>query len=323
MLHITNGDHANLALKQQGIEGRYLSWNDVLHDGPVPAELSLDEMSRIRANFIHHCGWASVFEAQTHFQTRDAVFLSGAKEGEVVIWNSHELYDQLHLLQLLGWYSSDEGRALARPELVFVPHLISDAEEKLVSCFEQRTVVSDEQLAEAEALWISFTGSNPRALAAMTQQDMPALPFMQRAMQRFMEEYPDQNGVNRTERQVLAAVAAGQSAPGQVFAASQNAENPRFMGDSSFWLVVKRMVESDTPLLTTQNGQQFQVAGMFGPDETFMAQTLSLTLLGESVLAGEGDWLQGHVIDRWLGGVHLNPDNIWRWDANAQQISRG
>lgn len=323
MLHITNGDHANLALKHQGIEGRYLSWNDVLHDGPVPSGLSLDEMSRIRANFIHHCEWASVFEAQTHFQTRDAVFQSGAKEGAVVIWNSHELYDQLHLLQLLGWYSSEEAVGLTRPELVLVPHLISEAEERLMECFEQRATVTDEQLAQAEALWIAFTSSNPRALAAVTEQEMPELPFMQRAIVRFMEEFPDASGINRTERQILQAVVEGHVQPGKVFAASQGAENPRFMGDSSFWLVVKRMVESEKPLLTTQHGQQFKVAGMFGPDEAFLEQVLSLTDEGKKVLAGEGDWLDGHVIDRWLGGVHLNPDNVWRWNADTQQISRG
>ena len=58
MLHIVNGDYAIEALKDFGIEGDFLSRLDVLHDGPVPEELSLEELSEVRADFIENCDWA-------------------------------------------------------------------------------------------------------------------------------------------------------------------------------------------------------------------------------------------------------------------------
>ena len=54
MLDIVNGDCAIEALKDSGIEGDFLSWLDVLHDGPVPEGLSLEELSEVRAGL--HCG---------------------------------------------------------------------------------------------------------------------------------------------------------------------------------------------------------------------------------------------------------------------------
>ena len=57
MLHIVNGDCAVEALRESGIEGGFLSWIDVLHDGPVPAGLSLEELSEVRADFIADCDW--------------------------------------------------------------------------------------------------------------------------------------------------------------------------------------------------------------------------------------------------------------------------
>ena len=57
MLHIVNGDCAIEALKDYGIEGDFLSWLDVLHDGPVPEGLSLEELSEVRAEFIADCDW--------------------------------------------------------------------------------------------------------------------------------------------------------------------------------------------------------------------------------------------------------------------------
>ncbi|MCO4757573.1 MAG: hypothetical protein KC477_06100 [Oceanospirillaceae bacterium] len=324
MLHITNGDNANQVLQHAGVSGRFLSWADVLHDGPVPAGLTLDEMSQVRANFIHHCGWASEFEALTHFQSRDAVFLSSAREGGVVIWNSPELYDQLHLIQLLSWYNSEAGRHCQPPELVLVPFLLGLATEEhdLPECLNQRQVVSTEQLQVAEEAWYALTASNPRMLAAMLKQDLSCLPYLKSGLQRLAEEYPDLNGINRTERQILSILSGGESAPGSVFKGSQQLENPQFMGDSSFWLVVKRMVESDRPLIALADGTAFKLPGMFGADEAFLQQQLLITDLGAEVLEGDANWLAQRQIDRWVGGVHLNPENIWCWGAENAEFVR-
>ena len=73
MLHIVNGDCAIKALKDSGIEGDFLSWLDVFHDGPVPEGLSLEELSEVRADFIADCDWAVLEKAKNAFQKRDIV----------------------------------------------------------------------------------------------------------------------------------------------------------------------------------------------------------------------------------------------------------
>lgn len=318
MLHITNGDNANEVLRQAAIEGAFLAWADVLHEGPVPAGLSLPEMSLIRARFISYCGWASEFEAQTHFQTRDTLFTAAAGRGEVVIWNSPELYDQLHLLQLLAWYAQ-EGSHLAPPALVFVPGLIGAEDSKgeaLRACYAKAAPASADQLALAMEGWQAFTAANPRALAGFAEQPNEALPWLSAGLRRLLQEYPDPQGISRTERQILLAVAAGKQGPGEIFRHVWAQEEMPFMGDSSFWQIIKAMLESCQPLLLLEGGQPFRLPGMFGPDEAFLAQRLRLTEAAEQLLAGQGDWLAQHRIDRWIGGVHLNPDNRWRWDGD-------
>ena len=49
-LHITNGD--SVALKLTGLEGDILFWRDVLHEGPAPSGLTLDQLSALRAGFL-------------------------------------------------------------------------------------------------------------------------------------------------------------------------------------------------------------------------------------------------------------------------------
>ena len=93
MLHIVNGDCAIEALKNPGIKGDFLSWLDVLHDGPVPEGLSLEGLSEVRAGFIADCDWTLLEKAKNAFQKRDIVFRKCHKYYEVVLWNSFELFD--------------------------------------------------------------------------------------------------------------------------------------------------------------------------------------------------------------------------------------
>ena len=105
VLYIVNGNCAIEALKDSGIEGDFLSWLDVLHDGPVPEGLSLEELSEVRADFIANCDWTVLEKAKNAFQKRNIVFCKCHEYDEVVLWNSFELFDQLHIMQLLDCFA--------------------------------------------------------------------------------------------------------------------------------------------------------------------------------------------------------------------------
>ena len=70
MLHVTNGDGAGDKLRRAGLAGEIVAWKDVLHEGPVPGDASLEEMREIRAGFIAGQGWGSYEEVLTDFQRR-------------------------------------------------------------------------------------------------------------------------------------------------------------------------------------------------------------------------------------------------------------
>ena len=61
-LHLTNGDHAVEVLRAAGMQGEIVPWRDVLHEGPVRADLPLEALSRLRARFIAEAGWAKLDE---------------------------------------------------------------------------------------------------------------------------------------------------------------------------------------------------------------------------------------------------------------------
>ena len=68
LLHILSGDCAIETLRDSKIEGDFISWMDVIHYGPVPEGLRLEELSNIRAKFISECDWDSLENAKDSFR---------------------------------------------------------------------------------------------------------------------------------------------------------------------------------------------------------------------------------------------------------------
>src|SRR6185295_19412721 len=100
MLHITNGE--SVSIPQTGLPGQVVYWNDILHDGPVPSGLSLQELSRVRERFISE--FLSLPPSEVSFARRDEAVLHFRDHEEVVLWFEHDLYDQLQLIQILDWF---------------------------------------------------------------------------------------------------------------------------------------------------------------------------------------------------------------------------
>ena len=69
MLHVLNGESTAESLKQSGLAGEQLVWKEALMWGPTPADLSLSEWCRFRADFLAD---ANAKDAQQMFRRSHA-----------------------------------------------------------------------------------------------------------------------------------------------------------------------------------------------------------------------------------------------------------
>ncbi len=298
MLHITNGH--SVSLDQTGLPGRIVYWVDVLHEGPVPAGLSLDELSQMRGEFL-----TEFFQKPVSFKERDGLVKAFREHDEVVLWFEHDLYDQLQLIQLLNWFGrQDTGKT--RISLICIDQYLGKLRpEQLNKLFPQRHQVSSSELQTAHSAWDAFTAPEPSGLMAVLKDGLDALPFLAAAFRRHLEQFPGvRDGLSRTERQALQFADSGRHGFGQMFFADQKMEERIFMGDATYRQYLRRLREARLPLLQECN------------------DGLELTELGRSVLTGEKDQVSVNGIDRWLGGVHLRAGvPVWRWDPERGTIS--
>jgi hypothetical protein len=314
MLHITNGESVIHSFGASSITGSYLSWMDVLHDGPVPYTSTLEALSDLRAQALQQFGWGSYDEIRSAFAARDRALLDFHRHEEVVLWFEHDLLDQLQLVQLLDWFSAqDLGRVrLSLIQINRYPGIHSFhglgqlTGEQLAELFPTRKNVTAEQFALARELWLAFRSPDPAALVELTNRGLSDLPFARAALRRFLEEYPSvTNGLSRTQRQILSAATSGIRRKHEIYTVSQTVEECPW-GDASVSWRIDVLASGPNPAL----------------DQT--ANRYSINEHGRQLLGGRTDWIRSNGgVEAWLGGVHLSgTDARWRWNAVHQTITR-
>ncbi len=329
MRHVTNGSVFLSRLHDLGVPGRVVPWDDVLHEGPVPAGLSWEELRRVRAEFLA-INWGDVTGIERSLAARDAALVEAMADDEIVLWFEHDLYDQLHVLQVLDLLQAvrpgQPGAAATGARVTAIladDYLAAQSDETLAAWFAARQPVSRGQWAAAAEAWACFRAPDPMRLSAF---DHPgAWPSLRAALRRHLQQFPSVwNGLSRTERQTLAAVAPGPLAVRDAFRAANHAvEEAIFMGDAGWWSHIRPLLTSPHPLLRVvgEAPADMNHADWWRDDQS--APRLALTDPGSRVMAGEADHVALNGIDRWLGGVHLvaapastesGPDSIWRWN---------
>ncbi len=318
ILIVTNGKTGVDAIQEAGIEGEVFSWDDVLHDGPVPGGYTLDVLSELRARFIASQGEGDFEVIHAAFIARDELLATASAYEELVLFFEHDLYDQLQLIQVLSLLQ-EEIESPPKVTLVHPPTFIGYCTaEELRKSFLERVEVDETIILQGAEAWAAFTDESPVPVADVAQKlgSSVIMPHLSKSLWRLAEEYPNYlSDLSRTETQILQVLETGEPLSfGEVFKAVQAKEEAAFMGDWSFAQYLNDLAGGDQPLVESyrarQNGTPEHLA--------YVHTDFAITPAGLQVLrgeAGKSDYLE---IDRWIGGVHINAANLWRYIPEHQ-----
>ena len=315
LLHVLNGDSVVASLRAAGIVGEITLSADVLYEGPaIPA--SPECWRRERARFLAASGYEGYDECLARLTSWDHALEDFRGHDEVVLWFEHDLFDQLHLCRLLAWFAARDTGLTDLSLVQASDYLGRMPPERLAALFAARRPVDEAQRRLAEVAWRAFCAPEPADLESLLRADTTALPHLAAALRRHLEEFPGTgDGLSRSERQALVALAAGPLSFAALFAAVQSQEERVFMTDLSLLRRLRDLAAGPRPLLRLDppSGQWSSVA---------RNPLLSLTATGRGVLAGKENWIAIRGgIDLWLGGVHLQgPRAAWQWDSESRRL---
>lgn len=319
-LIITNGDSAAQRMREARIPGEIVPWRDILHEGPVPAGLKLEDLSAVRAQFLAQRGWIPEADLRYAFSERDALIRDHARFKTVILWFEHDLYDQLQLLQVLDFFAGEDRRQ----GLYLIQagrYLGQENPRTLKSHFHLMQPVTDEHFDLARSAWGGFRSPSPEPWAALLRDSTGALPFLRSAMLRLLDELPDhRSGLSRTEATIVKLIDAGVRTPRDLYQGFVDTEEAFFLGDWSFFHNLDQLGVGGAPLIAGFNGLHFSPALPEPARDAYFALELGLTHLGYSVLSGGTDALRHRKVSRAIGGFHLHSAAPWRWDHLARRL---
>ncbi len=357
MLHVHGGTIVLDKLRAAGLPGEFLEWVDVLCQGPTPAGDDPAAWLDVRGAFLDAAYGREGGPARARLAAQDAALAAAlAAHDEIVLWFSADWFCQAILVCLLATRlappsplsrqgEGDRGRGTpgdggrgpapgARASLISVSSypgvddgrgctlaFLSDAQ--LGEQFARRAPLSPDVAAAGRRAWDGLCAPDPRALEATLASGLDALPFAARGLARHLREFPALGtGVNRTERHVLEALRDGPHDAAALFPLVTEREERRWITDLMFAHVLRGLAAGARPLVTLDATRPLDRALRPPTADAFRAARVALTAAGRDVLDGSLDWVAAAGIDRWVGGVHLTPENDWRWDEARSAIAR-
>jgi len=280
---------------------------DALYTGPVPAGLSLKELSEIRSRF-----WTNN-KRSDEFENRNVQLLTTKEYDEVVLWFGPTSLCQLSLAQILTWFSH---LGLSHPQLSLVTAYGGVLrEQELRAAHAARKPVRAAQVRVATRFWNAVTSATPMRLQRLLKSDLRALPETRSTIEGLLQEYPSvQGGLSRLERKLLLEI-DGIGASRSAFAVG-SVNRREWIGDMLLFDMLRQFVSAQSPLLSFVEPFKERLES-----HEFNGAKLALTELGRKALAGKADHIALNGIDRWIGGVHLRGTRVrWRWHEAQHRI---
>jgi hypothetical protein len=312
---VTNGDHAAIALSAHYPDADILIWRDVLIEGPVPGGIDDEALADIRARHIEQA--FGVNDVRADFTRRDRRFDAIADEDELELWFESDLHDQLQIIQFLARIDVRERR----PELMLTlsPPPMSNHIDAMA---KKLSPVTNDELHEASALWDAFRSPDPGTLLNAAKSP-GALPEARASFARLLEEFPAPfDGLSQIERSALLAIRDGAITPGLAFRHYQQTEALPFLGDLGFFHRLDALQNCAKPLLAGLPEGGIARAARINMSVEYTHTPLELTDAGHAVLERRTDFVALNGIDRWIGGVHLTSDNVWRYNPESKALAK-
>ena len=322
-LIITSGDQPAGVLARAYPHASVLPWRDILYEGPVPLTNEAATLNRIRAAYLSHTYPDAGRDPLGELDGRDETLARLAPGAHVELWLDHDLNDQLQLLQIM-----DGLARLSSPpaSLDLVPPMRPDASSSPndpAGHHPRRSSLGAPHMALAQRAWDAVRQPTPVATAGLLDADLSLLPALRPALARWLDELPGlRHGLSLTERRTLRLLrTAGAATPSALFAALQSREPAPFLGDWSFFVMLDRLADLPAPLIDGLHDGPFRPDLPLPHRQCYYASLLRLTVLGSEVVAGREDYLAHAAMERWWGGTHLTPSNVWRWDGRTSRLT--
>jgi len=210
-LHITNGDVLTEKLRTLNLQGDIITWREMLCEGKTETNVGSESFWKTRFEFLNknYKISKSWFIDKTLKEYRS--LCSHKQEDHIVLWFENDLFDQINMLAVISWLKTHRPYAqislVSGDQEVKMDNLLglgSLTEDQLRKVFNNRTLLTQDDVEYADYVWQLYCSDNPIRLENLKDFDSFQFAHLSGAIEAHLLRFPTiKNGLNAVENNIL------------------------------------------------------------------------------------------------------------------------
>ena len=267
LLHITNGDNFTEKLKGLKLKGDIITWREMLCEGKTETNVGSESFWKTRFEFLNknYKVTKSIFIEKTLKEYRS--LCNHKQQDHIVLWFEYDLFCQVNMLAVLSWLKANRkyaeislvcsGKEDETDKLYGLNEL---SDEQLLGLYENRTVLSQNDVEYADYVWQLYCSDNPIRLENLRDFDQFQFDYLSEAVKAHLHRFPTiKNGLNTLENRVLdLSVSQKPKSRKDLLGAILNNQGNYGFGDTQFDRIIttlKPLYSSFNPVKLTKKGK--------------------------------------------------------------------
>ncbi len=210
ILHITNGSILSENLRQMGIAGDILTWNEMLCEGPTQYHIDSDEFYKTRKTFFKDTYNVESKDYKSKFIDEIEKINSTDNYSEIVLWFEYDLFCHINLVAVIALLEQKQidlplylvcsGRVSGEKDLKGLSELTS---EQLHAHYESKVRLKKEDLNIAIAVWRIYCGDNHNDIKPFITKPS-SFTYLSNCLKAHLKRFPNtENGLCSIETNIL------------------------------------------------------------------------------------------------------------------------
>jgi hypothetical protein len=243
-LHILNGDFALGLWRQCNFSANALVWKETYIEGPLPETEDLRIFRKARAEYLSTFAELSDIDTDAlhrHLKKMDETLLKLEETDELTLWFDACIFDQTILMRIL--YLLNQQREKLTKIFLYCCKSNCLSFEDFQKGESEKVLLTEYDLKIAANAWIAFIRKDHEEMIKLADsENFVRMPEMRKALLRCAEEIPDENGLTRTQRQILEIISKKGCTFEAIFQGLDKFEEYPFLGDTACLRILDNLV---------------------------------------------------------------------------------
>lgn len=211
ILHITNGDNLTHVLKELNVAGDFLTWQEMLCEGPTEIKIDTPSFFNKRKEFLNKYYDIEINEAEYLSEIQKFNHLDDYSE--IVLWFEYDLFCHINLVAIISLlqqkhvktplYLVSSGRIKSEKNLKGLTELSNG---QLIHHYDNKVKLTPEDIEIAVSVWKTYCGKDHNLLKNYIIQKS-SFKYLTNCLKAHLERFPDlKSGLDILEENILSII---------------------------------------------------------------------------------------------------------------------